>query len=180
VHMAKNYYLNGKAYWVDSSTVTKIRDRAKILEPILIGKTAPNIFLTDSSGNLKPLYGFKSKTTILYFWDPNCGHCQKETPKLHEFWEKNKQKGIGVYAVSIDRKPDDWKKFVREKGLKWTNVWDSQVVTDFKNIYDIYSTPVMYILDENKKILAKRIGVEQLPDFFDNYFKDKIGGAVRE
>jgi hypothetical protein len=54
------------------------------------------------------------------------------------------------------------------------------VVTDFKNIYDIYSTPVMYILDENKKILAKRIGVEQVPDFFDNYFKDKIGGAVRE
>ena len=180
VHMAKNYYLNGKAYWVDSAVVTKIKDRAAILEPILLGKKAPNMFLTDSAGKLFTLDGFKAKSTILYFWDPNCGHCQKETPKLYEFYEKNKARGINVYAVCIDRKPDDWKKYIREKKLNWTNVWDSYVATDFKNIYDIYSTPVIYILDENKKILAKRIGVEQLPDFFDNFFKDKIGGAVRD
>lgn len=180
VHMAKNYYLNGKAYWVDSSIVNKIRDRSKILDPILIGKRAPNMFLTDSAGKLFTLEGFKSKSTILYFWDPNCGHCQKETPKLYEFYEKNKKRGIGVYAVCIDRKPDDWKKYIREKKLNWTNVWDSYVATDFKNIYDIYSTPVIYILDENKKIMAKRIGVEQLEDFYDNFFRDKIGGAVKE
>ena len=173
VHMAKNYYLSGKAYWVDSAVVNKIRERAAILEPILIGKKAPNMFLTDSSGKLYTLDGFKAKCTILYFWDPNCGHCQKETPKLYEFWEKNKSRGIDVYAVTIDRKPDDWKKYIREKKLNWLNVWDSHTATDFKNIYDIYSTPVIYILDENKKILAKRIGVEQLPDFFENYFRDK-------
>ena len=179
VHMAKNYYLNGKAYWVDSSVVTKMKDRVKILEPILLGKKAPNMFLTDSTGKLYTLEGVKAKSTILYFWDPNCGHCQKETPKLHEFWEKNKARGIDVFAVCIDRKPDDWKKFIREKKLNWTNVWDSYVATDFKNIYDIYSTPVIYILDENKKIVAKRIGVEQLPDFYDNYFKDVLGGATK-
>jgi peroxiredoxin len=180
VHMANNYYLNGKAFWVDSAVVNKIRERAKILEPILIGKRAPNMWLTDSSGKLYTLDGFKAKCTILYFWDPNCGHCQKETPKLHEFWEKNKARGIDVYAVTIDRKPDDWKKYIREKKLNWLNVWDSYTATDFKNIYDIYSTPVIYILDENKKILAKRIGVEQLPDFFDNYFKDKLGKGTRD
>ena len=62
----------------------------------------------------------------------------------------------------------------------WLNVWDSYTATDFKNIYDIYSTPVVYLLDENKRILAKRIGVEQLEDFYDNYFKDKLGNAVKE
>ena len=133
VHMAKNYYLTGKAYWVDSSVVSKIRERAKILEPILIGKKAPNMWLTDSSGKLYTLDGFKAKSTILYFWDPNCGHCQKETPKLLEFWEKNKARGIDVYSVTIDRKPDDWKKYIREKKLSWLNVWDSYTATDFKN-----------------------------------------------
>jgi peroxiredoxin len=180
VHMAKNYYLNGKAYWVDTSVQNKIRDRARILEPILIGKQAPNMWLTDSSGRMYTLDGFKAKCTILYFWDPNCGHCQKETPKLYEFWEKNKARGIDVFAVTIDRKPDDWKKYIREKKLNWLNVWDSHTVTDFKNVYDIYSTPVIYILDEKKKILAKRIGVEQLPDFFDNYFRDKLGKGVKD
>lgn len=180
VHMAENYYLNGKAYWVDSAVVSKIRERAKILKPILIGKKAPNMFLTDSSGKLQTLDGFKSKVTILYFWDPNCGHCQKETPKLLEFWEKNKSRGINVYAVCIERKPEDWKKFIREKKLNWTNVWDSYTATDFKNIYDIYSTPVIYILDEKKIIRAKRLGVEQLPNFFDDYFKDVLGNGVKE
>jgi len=180
VHMAKNYYLNGKAYWVDSAVVNKIRDRAKILEPILIGKKAPNMFLTDSSGKLFTLDGFKAKSTVLLFWASDCGHCQKELPKIYEFYEKNKSRGINVYATCIDRKPDDWKKFIREKKLNWTNVWDSYVATDFKNMYDIYSTPVIYLLDENKKILAKRIGAEQLEDFYDNYFKDKVGKSVRE
>lgn len=179
VHMAKNYYLNGKAFWVDSAVVSKMKERVKILEPILLGKKAPNMFLTDSAGKLIPLETFKAKSTILYFWSSTCGHCQKETPKLHEFWEKNKARGIDVYAVSIDRTTEDWKKFIREKKLNWTNVWDSYTATDFKNIYDIYSTPVIYILDEKKKIVAKRIGVEQLEDFYDNYFKDVIGGATK-
>lgn len=179
VHMAKNYYLNGKAYWTDSAIVNKMRDRVKILEPILIGKKAPNMFLTDSLGKLITLDGFKAKSTILMFWASDCGHCQKEVPKVYEFYEKNKSRGIDVYAACIDRKADDWKKFIREKKLNWTNVWDSYVATDFKNIYDIYSTPVIYILDENKKIVAKRIGVEQLPDFYDNYFKDILGKGTR-
>lgn len=179
VHMAKNYYLNGKAYWVDSAVVSKMKERVKILEPILLGKKAPNMFLTDSSGKLIPLETFKAKSTILYFWSSTCGHCQKETPKLYEFWEKNKSRGIDVYAVSIDRTTEDWKKFIREKKLNWTNVWDSYTATDFKNLYDIYSTPVLYILDEKKKILAKRIGVEQLEEFYDNYFKDILGNGTK-
>jgi peroxiredoxin len=178
VHMANQYYLTGKAFWVDTSTQRKIRERAAILEPILIGKTAPNMYLTDSSGKAIPLSTVKSKVIVLYFWDPNCGHCQKETPKLHEYWEKNKDRGITVYAVSIDRKPDDWKRFIRNKGLKWINVWDSYVATDFRNLYDIYSTPVIYVLDEKKKIVAKRLGTEQLPEFIDNYFKDVLGSNL--
>lgn len=176
VHMAKNYYCNGKAYWVDTATVRKICDRMRLLDPILIGKKAPNMWLTDSSGKLHTLDGFKAKSTIVYFWDPNCGHCQKETPKLYEFWEKNKARGIDVFAVTIERKPEEWKKYIREKKLNWLNVWDSYTATDFRNMYDIYSTPVIYLLDEKKKILAKRIGVDQLEDFYDNYFKDKKSG----
>jgi len=177
VHMAKTYYLSGKATWVDSGVVAKIRDRVKILEPILIGKTAPNMFLTDTLGKLAPLSNVKAKYTLLYFWDPDCGHCQKVTPELGEFYNKNRDKGIEVYAASIIRdsaKVKIWKKYIREKKLKFLNVWDSYIQTDFKNTYDIYSTPVLYILDEKKKIIAKRIGVEQLPEFFNNGLKFKV------
>ena len=34
--------------------------------------------------------------------------------------------------------------------------------SDWRDKYDIYSTPVIYLLDSNKKILAKRISYEQI------------------
>lgn len=170
VHMARKYYLSGKAYWIDSTTYKKIKERADKLEPLLIGKKAPNIYCTDSLGNYKPLYNVKAKYTILYFWDPNCGHCQKVTPKLYEFYEANKSKGIAVYAVSMDREDGKWKKYINEHKLyNWYNVWDSKTVTDFHNVWDVTTTPQVYILDENKVIIAKKIGVEQLDDYFNNY-----------
>ena len=67
-----------------------------------------------------------------------------------------------------ERKPEGWKKFIRSKKLyDWINVQDGKTVTDFKKTYDVYSTPVVYVLDENKKILAKRLSVEQLEDYFN-------------
>ena len=33
-----------------------------------------------------------------------------------------------------------------------------------KDKFDIYSTPVIYILDKDKKIKAKRLGAEQVVD----------------
>ena len=39
--------------------------------------------------------------------------------------------------------------------------------TDFKNTFDVYATPVVYVLDKDKKIIAKRLPVEQIEDFVD-------------
>ena len=90
---------------------------------------------------------------------------------MYEFYQKNK-KNVAVYAASIERKDDDWKKFiVKNKYTDWINVWDKGVHTDFRKVFDVYSTPVIYVLDKDKKIIAKRLGVEQLQDFIDNYAK---------
>jgi hypothetical protein len=40
-------------------------------------------------------------------------------------------------------------------------------------MYDIYSTPVVYVLDKDKKILAKRLDVEQIEEFLDHQMKLK-------
>ena len=174
VHIGDTYYLSGKAYWADSNTIRQIRRRCNILRNILIGKTAPDLYLTDSNGKVRTLYSVKSKYTILWFWDSDCGHCQHETPLLHDYYVKNKTKRqIEVYAATIERKPGPWKKYFREhKWGDWINVWDSFTVTDFNKMYDVYSTPVMYILDANKKIVAKRILSDQLDELFDKL--DKI------
>ena len=49
----------------------------------------------------------------------------------------------------------------------WINVWDPYRKSRFADTYDIYSTPVIYLLDKDHKIVVKRLGVEALPDILD-------------
>jgi thiol-disulfide isomerase/thioredoxin len=173
VHMVEKYYKTKQAYWVDTATLKKIIERSDILKPLLIGKVMPNVTLWDSLDYPHTLHSIKAKYTIAYFWDPNCGHCQKETPKLYDLYKKYASKGVDVYAVNIDREPKDWKKYVHEHKLNWMNVMDNHLSCNFRLQYDIYSTPVIYLLDEKKKIIAKRIGVDQLDEILDSYINNK-------
>jgi len=174
VHMAENYYLSGKAFWIDSTIKNKIRERYVTLKPLLIGKKVPNISLPDTSNNFHDLYGQNKKFTVLYFWDPHCGHCQKETPKLNDFYNDPKNKDIGIFAVGTDH-PDDWKKFVKEKNLLFLNVCnaagENTVYYDLRKMYDVYSTPTIYILDEKKEIIGKKLSVDNINDFLEDYNK---------
>jgi peroxiredoxin len=160
-----------QAFWVDTATLRKINERAMLLDPLLIGKKAPQLVLADSNRKYVPLYSVKAKYTVVFFWDPNCGHCQKETPKLNEVYKKYKNDGVEVYAVDIDRDRKKWVEFINKNQLHWINVYDPDYYVSFKQLYDIYSTPVMYVLNEKKEIMFKRIGVEQFDDIMADILK---------
>ena len=175
VHLVEKYYVTKQATWVDSTQLYKVITRAYTLKPLLLGKKAPAIVMQDSLGKDVSLYEVKAKYTVLVFWDHGCGHCKKEIPKLADMYEKYKSKGVEVYAIETEDQPKEWKKFIIEHNLKWINVNQpdqyKRAVT--KKIYDIYSTPVIYLLDENKIIKAKRIDSEQLGNFIDQLEKEK-------
>ena len=80
-----------------------------------------------------------------------------------------------VYAVDIEVDVPKWKKFIREKQLNWINVNDANHQSNFRQLYDIYSTPVIYILDDKKVIKAKRIGADQIDDFLNHLEGVKVG-----
>ena len=174
VHMVEKYYNTNQAYWVTPTTLDKMTKRAQVLKGLLLGNKIPNVTMQDTSGIYVTLYNVKAKYTVLYFWDPTCGHCQKETPKLKAMYDSLKalNRSVEVYAACSDPNlKKEWKKYVIEHKLDWINVVDAQNVTGFHNTYDIYSTPVVYLLDENKVILAKRLSVEQLKEFLRSQFK---------
>lgn len=112
------------------------------------------------------LHSVKADFLVLVFWDVDCGHCQTEIPKLLEVYHDllKENKNIKVYGVYTQNNVEKYQKYINEKKLDWINVYDGAHYTDLKTKYDIYSTPVIYILDKNKKIKAKRIGVEQVKD----------------
>ena len=172
--IAKNYYLSGKADWVDSTFLSKLRDRVRKIEPNIIGEKAHDLKPMElPNGAFTSLYKVDADYTILVFWDPGCGHCKKAMPKIKKIHDKFKNKGVEVFAVCTITDTAEWKKFIREKNLEdFINVIDRYNLSHFRDYYDIYSTPVIYLLDKDKKILAKRIDPEQL----DELLEFKING----
>jgi thiol-disulfide isomerase/thioredoxin len=121
----------------------------------------------------KTISQINAKYTVLVFWSVDCGHCQTEIPKLNDTLKKTLKGKVDykVFAVYTKEDFEAWRKFIIDKKLDFINVFDPVHINDLKNKFDIYSTPVIYILDKNKKIKAKRLSSEQVIDmlkYLDN------------
>jgi thiol-disulfide isomerase/thioredoxin len=167
VHLANQYYATGKADWTEPEQLEKIIDNAQSLEPLLIGKTAPDLELQTRDGKKVRLHELDSKYTILYIWRYDCGVCKKSTPDIKAFYEEFKDQGVEIYAVCFkfgDEVSGCWD-YIEEKGIgDWIHVVDPYNQSRFSQTYYIKSTPQLYILDKDKKILSKRIGADQLKE----------------
>ncbi len=132
------------------------------------------------------LHQIDTKYTIMWFWEPDCSHCIEMTPKfIKAYNEKNlKELGVTVFAVYLHRNINDWDKytahikkwfdFVIEHNMDvFVNVWEPFGYTRFRDKFDISSSPVLYLLDENKKIIAKRIGYDQAINIIEGIEKSK-------
>jgi len=164
VHMAKKYYTPDQAYWVNASQLERIKERADQLDPILIGKHPPALVLPDSNNVMQSYDSIHASFTLLYFWDFDCGHCQKETPKLIKWYDSIKGEGIEVYAIQTNESSvQKWKDYVKAHKLDWINVMDVfHTGGNFRHDFDVLTTPMLYLLDENKKIIAKKIDTDDL------------------
>ena len=152
VHMVEKYYMSGDASWADSTQVAKLTERALAISPTIIGRKAPNFRVQDAMGDWQHLHGTPGEFTILYFWDYDCGHCKKVTPKLAEIYQDYQDKNVSLFAVSINGDVAVWKEKLKEYGLEnGINVQDHRRESGFDQMYDIRSTPRIFILDENKK-----------------------------
>lgn len=112
----------------------------------------------------KNLYSVQAKYTILVFWSVDCGHCQKEIPQLNESLKAIKGKiDYKVYAVHTKEDLfDKWKKFIIDNKLDFINVFEPVKINHLTDRFDINRTPVIYLLDKDKKIKAKDLTPDQL------------------
>jgi len=182
IHIADRYYIP-EADWSDPEFISKLKERVQKSKPTLIGSKAtdiqfveldPDHFLMAAEsedmkknpyvGMYRQLYDVKAKFTILYFWEADCSHCKVATPVLYEVYQRLKPKGIEVIAFNNlggEEGKVKWIDYINEHGFyDWINCWNPYDF-NYKNIYDILSTPQLYVLDQEKTIVAKRISPEQ-------------------
>jgi len=193
VHIADKYYIRD-SWWSDAKFLADLKDRTEKAKPLLIGGVAPDAelmvvppehfksVLSDTILRRYPHVGTKinlqqvdAKFLVLLFWEADCGHCKTAVPELYKIYKNSLQSlGVKVLAVSTLFGEDGkakWVDFVNEHALyDWINAWNPYSY-DFKLKYDILSTPQIYILDENKKIIAKKIGPEQVEEIISLLLK---------
>lgn len=165
VHMVEQYYMKGDCFWADQETVQKMTERALAISPTLVGRIAPNFSVQDQNGQFTSLHDVKADYTLLYFWDYDCGHCKKVTPKLAEAYQRYRDYNVKVFAVSINGDIEQWKEKLSTYGLDQEgvlNVQDHRRISRFDQMYDIRSTPRLFVLDKDKNIIAKQISVESM------------------
>jgi thiol-disulfide isomerase/thioredoxin len=176
VHLVENYFTQ-PAYNIEnnSESVKKtLIDRSNKIKPLLLGSPAPELILIDTAGAYTSFSHLKNKYVVILFFDYECGICKKEIKYLTENqgdWKYD----IGIFAVNVNGDLDKWKEFIKEKNIgSWTNVNGTRSVTqDFHDIYDIYGTPVIYLLDEKRNIIAKRMGADQIISIIERTEKSK-------
>jgi peroxiredoxin len=164
VDLARKYYFSGQAFWATDEAMKKIRENVAFAEHNLIGKIAPDLTLENIDGEHVNLHKIQSKITIVLIYEPDCSHCKEFVPQLYnDVYQQFKNKGLKVFAIYSMDKKEEWTEFLTKHNLyDWINVWDENHISQFKILYDARKTPAVYILDENKKIIAKSITVEQI------------------
>jgi thiol-disulfide isomerase/thioredoxin len=175
VDIARDYYLSGKATWADSATLAVVRENVLFMDNNLIGKQARDLKMETVDGLPYSLCQGKNKYTILVFYEPTCSHCKELVPKLYdEIYLPYRNKGLEVVAIYNQSNRKEWSEFIELHHLyDWVNVWDEFHVTRFQIIYDTRTTPALFLLDKNKKIVAKKFSIDFLKSYLGFYLDGK-------
>ncbi|MCT4616444.1 MAG: AhpC/TSA family protein [Marinifilaceae bacterium] len=169
VNLAKKYYLSGDAFWADSTLLANIKEKVIKTQYNLIGMKAQDMLLETYDGDHIRISEISSPLTVLYFWDTDCGHCEKSMPKLKtDIYDKFEEKGVKIVTICINNNRTKWTKFLTDHKLyDMLNCHDPSENIEYRVFYDVFSTPAIFLLDKDKKIIAKKIDTETLANILE-------------
>lgn len=188
LHLFEKYYLTNQVTWLSEKDRELVYNRAYSIMGNIIGDKAAELNLLDTLDQKTNLYNIRSTYTILAFWDPDCGHCREQIPVMDSlFRTKWQQRGITLIGILTDSVRTDksklpavkenWKQFIQKHQLKgWLHWYQSFEMREeekknnkpgFRQYYDVFQTPTLYLLDQDKRIIAKKINPQQLDELLE-------------
>ena len=184
LHIYQNFFAKGDTTLLSEASKKSLRERAYSLMANQLGLPAPILVLNDLNEKRFALHNMKATYTFIAFWDPTCSHCKVEIPKLDSIYKASWIKhDIKVIAVNTNAKEMTlWKEFIKDNKLdQWINAYQTDEdlnkeitegkPTTIRQLYDVFKTPTFYLLDKDKKIVAKNLSIEQFNDFIQSTLK---------
>ncbi|GGG91798.1 hypothetical protein GCM10011416_05630 [Polaribacter pacificus] len=150
-----------------------VRIKYKDSEGMLEGSQVPNILFEDTNGGKVALNDLQNQYVYIDLWATWCGPCIKEIPYLQKVEKAYHGKNIRFVSVSVDSEKDKekWKKFVKDKSLKGTQLYaDSVAHNIIKKVFRVNTIPRFILLDTRGKVVsanAPKPSDSKLIDLFD-------------
>lgn len=184
VHLFNQYHSKGLTNWLNEKQLETISNRAYMLMANLIGESAADLQMLNVADKPISLYDINADYTVMIFWDPTCGHCKEELPKIDSIYRATwKAKGVKIFAVLTDKTQTEWRNYIQKNDLgDWVNVYETKAMSDkisaerkpsFRQLYDVTMTPTLFLLDKDKRIIAKKLTWQQINDLLQVKWADK-------
>lgn len=182
LHLYQNFFAKGDTVLLNEASKKSITERAYSMMANQLGLPAPALDINTIDDKPFSLYKTAAPYTFIAFWDPTCSHCKVEIPQLDSMYKASwKALGVQIVGVNINYKElPAWKKFIADNQINnWFHVYQTEAAlnkeitnqkpTTIRQLYDVFKTPTFYLLDANKRIIAKNLTLNQ----FDNFLKSK-------
>ncbi|MFB9053188.1 TlpA family protein disulfide reductase [Formosa undariae] len=131
-----------------------------------IGAVAPDFSWPSKLGSSKLSTLSGKAYYIVTFWSSTCSHCLEELPVLKAYIHD--KSNIQVLAIGLEDERPNWEKTIANypefTQIYGINKWDNPIPI----AYGISGTPSFFVLDKDKKIIAKPNDVEKLITFMDS------------
>ena len=131
----------------------KTIDEIEVQSRLKMGAIPPEITWEDgnTTKTLSEMEG--ADCYILIFWSSTCSHCLHELPPLHERLKQYPE--VKAIAIGLEDGKEPWEKESAKlpdfEHVLALDHWDSR----YAKLYDIHKTPTFFILDADKRIIAK-------------------------
>ena len=148
--------------YINEVVISEIQSNMKLA----LGEIAPDFSWQENGETIKLSELNTTENYVLVFWSTSCSHCLIEVPQLYEFTKNTEN--IKVIAIALEDNDVGYK--INTANFKnWSNVlalgkWQNDLAKEYK----ITSTPTYFVLDKDKRIVAKPEFYIDVKTFFEN------------
>ena len=142
---------------------TKELDEIIANKEFKVGVEAPEFSIKGMDGEDIELKNFAGKYILLDFWASWCGPCRNEMPNVVKLYKECKGKNFEIIGISLDQKPEPWKKAVKDLKMTWPQACDFQVwYGPVARKYNLSAIPYTVLINPEGRIEALNLRGEEL------------------